>query len=158
MYNLTVADILTAPVLTVSEDWPLSRLRTFLVDNGVTGAPVTSESGEVVGVVSMTDIVRHCSVAGDQGPREEAHEYYVSNPGRGLGDHDLRGFQVELEDEVTVAELMTPMLFEVPETATVQDVADMMVRGGIHRVLVTTEKKLVGIVSALDVLKVVRDL
>ena len=53
---------------------------------------------------------------------------------------------------------MTPMLFDVPETATVQEVADMMVRGGIHRVLVTVEKKLVGIVSALDVLKVVRDL
>ena len=53
---------------------------------------------------------------------------------------------------------MTPMLFEVPETATVQEIADMMVRGGIHRVLVTSRKKLIGIVSALDILKVVRDI
>jgi len=33
-----------------------------------------------------------------------------------------------------------------------------MVRGRIHRVLVTSRKKVVGIVSALDILQVVRDL
>ena len=155
MDSLTAADILTSPVLTVPEDWPVQRLARLLVDNGVSGVPVTSKAGEVVGVVSMTDIVRHGTLPARHDDPPGTPEYFVG----GVAAEYLRemdGFDVE--DPLTVGELMTPMLFEVPETATVQEIADMMVRGGIHRVLVTSRRKLVGIVSALDILKVVRDL
>lgn len=155
MKHLTAADILTAPVLTVPKDWPIGRLTTFLTDNNVSGVPVTNGTGEVVGVVSMTDIVRHGTVPAR--PDDEAHDYYEAGAARTYHEHELRGFHVESEHEITVGELMTPMLFEVSENAALPDIADMMVRGGIHRVLVTKDRMLVGIVTALDVLAAVRD-
>ena len=37
-------------------------------------------------------------------------------------------------------------------------VADTMLKGRIHRVFVTRDRKLVGIVTALDMLQVIRDI
>ena len=46
----------------------------------------------------------------------------------------------------------------LPEDASVQEVANAMVTGRIHRVLVTRAKKMVGIISSLDLLPLVRDM
>jgi len=57
-----------------------------------------------------------------------------------------------------VLDIMTPIVFSVTENTSVQDVAETMLKGGIHRVFVTRDSKLVGIVTALDMLQVIRDL
>ena len=53
---------------------------------------------------------------------------------------------------------MTPLVFEVPPDATIHQVADIMARGRIHRVFVSTHGKLVGVVAALDLVRVLRDM
>ena len=70
----------------------------------------------------------------------------------------MQGFHIESDSQVSTRDLMTPMVFQVAEDAGVQEVAAMMVNGGIHRVLVSRRGQVVGIVTALDMLKVVRDL
>jgi CBS domain-containing protein len=50
------------------------------------------------------------------------------------------------------------MIFSVSEDTSVQEVAETMLKGRIHRVFVTRENKLTGIVTALDMLKVIRDI
>jgi CBS domain-containing protein len=157
MKNLTVAEIMTTPVLTVPEEWPLDRLASFFVDNHVSGAPVVVESGEIVGVVSMSDIVRHSSVPESREGSRDTHEYYLTHAGRRYTDEEMRGFRIEPEDQIAVRDLMTPMLFAVAEDASAEEVIDMTVTGGIHRVLVTREKRLTGIVTALGLLKAVRE-
>ena len=57
----------------------------------------------------------------------------------------------------TVGEIMTPMVFEVAEDLPVQQVASTMVRGRIHRVFVTRERKIVGVITALDVLRLISE-
>ncbi len=59
---------------------------------------------------------------------------------------------------MTVRDIMTPTIFRVDENATVQQVAGTMIRGRIHRVFVTQEEKGVGIISAADMLRVIRDM
>jgi CBS domain-containing protein len=49
------------------------------------------------------------------------------------------------------------MIFSVNEDTSVQEAADTMLKGGIHRVFVTRDSKLIGIVTALDMLQVIRD-
>ena len=44
------------------------------------------------------------------------------------------------------------------EDTPLQKVADTMIRGRIHRLLVTRGDKVTGIIAALDLLKVIRDL
>jgi CBS domain-containing protein len=53
---------------------------------------------------------------------------------------------------------MTPMIFQVTEDTPVQQVADMMIKNRIHRVFVTREEKVVGIISTPDILKIIRDM
>lgn len=158
MIDLTVADVMTSPVLTVAEDWPLDRLASFFLEHNVSGAPVTNPTGEVVGVVSMTDIVRHSSLHAQEGEDRGTHEYYLASAGRQFTYEEMQGYHIEPEGGVTARDLMTPMVFDIREDAPLQEVADMMVKGGIHRVLVTKTKKPTGIVTTLDMVKVIRDL
>ena len=158
MIDMTVKEIMTTDVKTVPEHWNLSQLAEFFVAENVSGAPVKSDTGEVVGVVSMTDIVRHENLPVTETPSHDVHEYYMAALGRQYAVEEIRGFHIDSDTEVTVRDLMTPMVFQVEQDASVQQVADMMIRGNIHRVLVTSGKQIVGIVAALDMLKVIRDL
>jgi len=45
-------------VLAVREDMTVEDLSAFLLDNEITGAPVENVRGQLVGVVSLADIVR----------------------------------------------------------------------------------------------------
>jgi CBS domain-containing protein len=53
---------------------------------------------------------------------------------------------------------MTPLVFEVPPDATINTIADIMARGRIHRVFVSHAGKIQGVVSALDLVRVLRDM
>lgn len=71
---------------------------------------------------------------------------------------ELDGFQIEGGSGVTVGDIMTPTVFGVVEKLPIQDVADHMIRGKIHRQFVTREHEVVGVVTSMDLLTVVRDL
>ena len=153
-----VKDIMISPVLAVREDWSIEELTEYLMANNVSGAPVESASGEVVGVVSMTDVVRYVNFPIQEQEAHDVHEYFLSSISRQYALEELQAFRVESETQITVKDLMTDMVFAVDEDATVQDAADIMVKGNIHRVFVTSGKQVVGIVTALDLVKLVRDM
>jgi len=52
---------------------------------------------------------------------------------------------------------MTPVVFQVAEEAGIDQVAETMVKGRIHRLFVTRNGEMVGILTAFDLLKVIRD-
>ena len=148
---MTVADVMTPNVETVPLDWTMERLATFLTDRNISGAPVVDESGQLCGMVSATDIVRQtASGLLDLNNRDESFSQGLVDCE--LSDEDRRTFHESLDQMVMVMDIMTPVVFRVePEMPLVQ-VADAMVKGHIHRVLVTEGKKLLGIVSSLDLL------
>ncbi len=53
---------------------------------------------------------------------------------------------------------MTPAVFKVSEDTPVQKVADNMIKNRIHRIFVTREETVVGIISSADMLRVIRDM
>ena len=53
---------------------------------------------------------------------------------------------------------MTPVIHQVPVTASVAEVARIMVEQHIHRLVVTQGKDPVGIITSMDLLKMVADL
>jgi CBS domain-containing protein len=65
-------------------------------------------------------------------------------------------FHIEQESQAKVRDIMTPMVFAVAEDASVQEAADMMVKGRIHRLIVTRDSRIAGIVTALDLLDLLR--
>jgi CBS domain-containing protein len=57
--------------------------------------------------------------------------------------------------EHTVSEVMTPVIYSLPPKEDLRSVASFMTRQGIHRVLVLEGDELIGIASAMDIVRAV---
>ena len=158
MTGLTAKDVMIQEVLEVRPEWSLQKLVEFLVENSISGAPVTTEDGELVGVVSLTDIIRHDTLLEKTSQSYGPHEYFLHTLESQFAPQEIQSLHFEHEPLMTIRDIMTPTIFRVNENATVQQVADTMIRSRIHRVFVTQEEKVVGIISAADMLKVIRDM
>ena len=156
MTELKAKDIMTREVLRVRPDWPLEQLSDFLVRNGISGAPVCSDEGELVGVVSLTDLARANTLTDDD-LKPTAHDYYFQMLDAYDGDADLPVFE-QSSSQARVSEIMTPVVIDVDQEATVQRVAEIMVENRVHRLFVTRGGQVEGVVTTLDMLKAIRDL
>lgn len=158
MKKITAKDVMNAHVISVPADWTIEELAQFFVDKAITGAPVADDSGRFIGVVSTTDIARRDGLSETRLRADEPHDYYLHGWEGRLSPEELSSFHIEQPPQGTVREIMTPMIFKVDENTLVQEIADMMITGRIHRLLVTHGERVVGIVTTMDMLKVVRDM
>ena len=133
------------------------RLAEFLVENGISGAPVITDEGTLIGVVSLTDIVRHDSMPQRDPQPHAVAEYYVMGLEGQFSEEEFASFRFDGTSDVTVRDIMTPTLFNVREDTSLAEVANLMIKGRIHRVFVTRGSVVVGLITALDMLKVIRD-
>jgi CBS domain-containing protein len=156
MKNLVARDIMNSDVIVAQDTMTVQELANLLTDNMITGVPVVDDSGKLVGVVSSTDIVR--SSTGRTAAFKERLEssYYLRSWEDKLDEDEVRHFQVEEDDGLSVREIMTPLIFKVSENASIAEMADTMIGGRIHRLIVTQEDRVVGIVTTLDMLKAIR--
>jgi CBS domain-containing protein len=149
-------DLMTTDVVAVEADWPLARVAQVLVDHEISGAPVVDD-GTLVGVISLTDLARHSSAAGEV-VSERPSAYYRHELEGEYSVEDLATLHFSEGGDTTAADVMTPQVYDVSLHTSVQQVAQVMQRGGIHRVFVTEDGELRGIITALDMLKVVSEL
>ena len=56
--NRRVRDVMSTPVVAASPVTDIRRIASVMLDNGVDGAPITNDSGRLVGFVSRSDILR----------------------------------------------------------------------------------------------------
>jgi CBS domain-containing protein len=145
-----VSEVMTKNPITVSPEMSLEGLTLLFLERGLSGAPVVDASGECVGVVSKTDLVRHIH---ERGATTEEPVVLCSEVHRvelELG----AGFHVERILSATVEDVMTPVTFSVPPTSPIAQAAALMVYEGIHRLpVLDDEGVVVGIVSSLDLLR-----
>ncbi len=158
MVRITAEDIMTKGVMEVRADWSLQRLAEFLVENSISGAPVTNENGKLTGVVSSTDIISNDTMAENDPQSRGPHEYYLHSLQRQYAQAEISSFTIDGEPLTTVGDIMTPMIYKVKEDTPVQKIADKMIKSRIHRIFVTKEEKVVGVISSVDMLKVIRDM
>lgn len=156
----TVADIMQRDVATIAPDASLRELTLFLADRGISGAPVVSEDGALLGVVSASDVVRRAAVDGtlaipeeDLAPATGAAFHVPGEPDWAVVD--WARVDAPAQDRLTVAEIMTPVGFGVSPDASIREIADFLVRGRIHRALVMDGPTMVGLVTTMDVLRAV---
>jgi CBS domain-containing protein len=86
------------------------------------------------------------------------HDVYLYELESQMSREELRVFHAREESTVRVSDIMTPMIFRVDRDTSLQEIAETMLKGRIHRVFVTEDGKLTGIVTALDMLQVIRDI
>lgn len=153
MKRLLAKDVMNPDVLTARADMSVAELIAFLLDNEISGAPVEDQDGQLVGVVSVTDIARSTTEQGDFVRSRNSPDYFVRIWGEDADE--LPGFHVEEDSGLLVSQIMTPAIFAVEETTPIADVARTMLDSHVHRVIVMRGGRTVGIVTTTDLLAVI---
>jgi CBS domain-containing protein len=128
---LTVADIMQSDVRTIGEDAPVAEAIVALADSHISGLPVLSRAGQLVGVVSSTDIL-----AAEAESVEDA----------GLS---------RVVTHTRVGEIMTRNPKSVEPSVPVKVAAQEMLYLDVHRLLVVKDGRLAGVVSQSDIVRAV---
>lgn len=143
--TLTAGDLMTGNVRVVHAAWSVRRLLDFLGEHSISGAPVIDD-GQLVGVVSLTDIARS---AKPHRHGAHAHEVYLLGPAYAYA-HTPRE---PIDHTLAVRDIMTPAVFDVPLAATAKEIAELMLHRHIHRIFVTESGMVIGVITAFDMLK-----
>jgi CBS domain-containing protein len=146
---LRARDVMQTSVSSVAPDTPLAQVARLFVDDGIHGAPVVDETGRLLGVVSVTDLIRAVDETHESGAASAVYfrdvlEY--SGPDWSSAPQD---FQDRLE-QLTAGDVMQPSVVTVDEDTSVPEIAKRMRANGIHRVIVVRGEQLVGLISVLD--------
>jgi CBS domain-containing protein len=154
--SLLVRDVMTPHATAVPPDMTVEELERLLVGSRLGGAPVTTE-GRLVGVVAQADIVRR--LLADVEEREHvALEYHreVSGCDVPLSEWwksaDLDRASGRLHG-LTVADIMSDRPITVEADETLEHAGKIMLDRQVHRVIVVEHEHLVGVLTALDIVR-----
>ncbi len=145
----TVADLMRTEVPTVSPADSVAMVARLMADAGLPGVPVV-DAGVIVGIVTEADLVaREADVAVPTVvPFLDA--IFVADAGRDF-DEELRRVLA-----VTAGELMSAPVYNIRASASLAQLATLMVEQQVNPVPVVDESlALVGIVSRADLVRVI---
>ena len=153
-------DLMTPAPATIGPDESLADLDALLLAKRVGGLPVI-EHGKLIGIISRSDVVRvlgtEQSLADTQNDfyREFYGEPYVSTA---ASTPEAASEQIARHlARLRVRDAMVADVISVSADAPLREVAQRLVEHRIHRVVVTENGALAGIVTALDVVRVVAE-
>jgi CBS-domain-containing membrane protein len=150
--TLVAEDVMKRDVITLGDSWDVREALRIFREKEITGAPVADGKGDLVGVLSTTDIARLHDAPARAGGAADSDFYRTTAPfgapQEGAIDR-LAG--------VKVRDVMTPVVIDADVKTPVEKLAAIMVDLRVHRVIVTERGKLAGIVSSLDLLRILRD-
>ena len=149
MPSTVAKDIMNSDVITVRDEMSFRDVASFLTEESISGAPVVDGKEHLVGVVSLTDIAESVALRSDLSP-ENLKASPASRRSRSTrpreGTHQL-----------LVRDVMTPTVYTVPEDTPLSEIARTMIAGRVHRLFVTHRSQVVGIITSLDMLRVLAE-
>ena len=122
----------------------------FLLDRDVADAPVVTGEGGIIGILSQTVLVRHVDAPST-----------VAATGRFFTDDDDYRDVGETRDhhtETPIELLMSKEMHPVTRETGVAVAANIMRERRLHRLFVTDHGRLVGVVTSLDMMRIVEEL
>ncbi len=148
---LIAKDIMTTGVHTVPQDMEIKDLAKLFVERKVNAMPVVDDAGELIGIVSQTDLVEQDT---------PLHiptvislfdwVIYLESPKKFI--EEVRKVTARKVGEICSREILTC----TPETP-VSSVASMMVDNKAHLVPVIENEKMVGVIARLDIIRSMGD-
>jgi acetoin utilization protein AcuB len=124
---MKVADLMHKDVTTIAPDATIAELVQTLADSHVSGLPVVSSSGKVVGVVSATDVLQAAAEHEDNTARSQMFEH------------------------TTVKDIMSTNPLVIGPAADAREAAQHMLYTEVHRLFVEDNGRLVGVISQTDI-------
>lgn len=169
MHRTEVRELMTSNVVLIHRDADVQELSRLFVERGVHGVPVIDENGRLVGVVSQTDLIAwHHNVGLDTsafydmpdlrpeaGTRRRLLLEDEENPEEDVeSGEDPDALRLTEVRTARVDEVMTPLVHAIHPEQSAAEAAARMLRHRIHRLIVVSDDlKVLGIISAMDLLK-----
>lgn len=170
-----VRDLMKSDVATVTPETSVAEFVAFLDQHSITGAPVVDAGGQLVGVVSVRDVVRLTKETNEvpeamrwglgrplssdpatllDPPLEgEFFAYFVTDGGKFVDvSSRIEELSQKVFDGYEVSTIMTPAPVTIGPEESVVALARTLRDRKIHRVLVVEDGQLVGIVTTTDLL------
>ena len=153
-------DVMTQAPATIGPDETLADLEALLLRERVGGVPVV-ERGALVGIVSRSDIVRVLGT--EQAIADVQSDFYREFHDEPFAPTAASGPEATSEQiaqrlaRLHVRDAMVSEVVTVPADAPLGEVARQLVSHRIHRVVVVDGGALAGIVSALDLVRLVAE-
>ena len=144
---ITVRDIMTTDLITVTPDMDIVGAAKILLDNRINGAPVVDDSGRLVGILCQSDLIT-------QQKKLPIPTLFTFLDGLiRLTSMKQLEKQVGKIAALTVSEAMTPKPVTVRPDTGLETVAALMVDSNFHTLPVVEDSELVGIIGKEDVLR-----
>ncbi len=144
-------EVMTTPVVSVTEDKTLQDVIELLSKHRLSGLPVVDREGMLKGIISDTDIVRYsqkisivpkADLSGWVSPYADVSDLVTIQRGR------------DILHNAAVGEVMTKKVYTAKEDDSANEVARLMNRRRINRVpIVDSRGKLVGIITRADIVQ-----
>jgi CBS domain-containing protein len=147
-------DVMQPRVVTVEPSLSAAELERLLERECISGAPVV-EGGRLLGVVSRADLAS--AGAGAEDEADSLLAYYEDVAGATPSRRERAQLVGERAASLRVRDLMQTEIVSVAPDASIRKVAAALVERRIHRVLVVEGDRLAGIVSSLDVVRLLAD-
>ncbi len=149
MTHERVRDVMTAKVIAVQQRTPYKQIAVMLRESRVGAFPVLDDDGEVIGVVSATDLLAKEAFAAVEDPR-------LSRPPIRLRARPHARERAKANG-LTAGDLMTAPAVTIGPDDTVRHAAQLMSDRRVKRLpVVGPDGRLAGIISRSDVLAVFR--
>jgi CBS domain-containing protein len=126
-----VAELMQKDVKAVRPDASVAEVIASLADAHVSGVPVVDGHGQMLGVISSTDVLVHEAEADDAKAR------------------------TTLLESTLAQDIMTPRPLTIDPQAEVRDAAREMLYAEVHRLFVVSGSRLVGVISSSDIVRAV---
>jgi CBS domain-containing protein len=139
-----VEDFMTVRVVTVHPDSPIADAAQLMLDNNVSGLPVTDDVGHVVGIVTEHDLLR----GRPNGSRARPPHWLQFMIKRSEMANETARFH-----EAKVKEVMTHNPLTVTEDTPIAAACRIIGEHGIKRLPVVRDGRIVGIVARADLMR-----
>lgn len=143
---MKASEIMTREVIVVRPDTSVAEIARLLVDHRIGGIPVIDASGRLVGIVTEYDIfLKAKGVPFSAVKLPSLFREYVD-------PDDLAALYADAQRH-TAADVMTQHVVCVAEDAEIGEVAWLMTRHHLARVLVTLGDQVTGIITRADIIR-----
>lgn len=126
------------------------EVQKMLADRDIGDAPVVDEDGHVIGVISQSQLVRHVDTPV---PVHQTGRFYTDDEDYGdLGETPAH------RTDTPVEKIMSSHVYPITRETGVAVAANIMRERQVHRLFVTDHGRLVGVITSLDLMRVVEEL
>ena len=154
--DLLARDVMTRELVTATPEQFLVEVRHTLIEAQDQRCAGRS-GGRLVGVISRSDLIRTEELVETLDAEVSDREEWQDDQADGFQHpkpHRFEGFHARLK-QLRVKDAMRSQVVSCAPDTPVRELADIMIRQRVHRIIVVEKDRPVGIVSALDIVALV---